>query len=496
MSVADDIAQWQAEASRRFDAGEPAAAGELFRRILACEPDSIPALHGLAAVELVLGQFAAAEGLARTLTAIASDWPHGFLLLGHAHLHQDHWSDAADAYGRAVQLAPTLPDARFGYGLALLKMGRVAECEPQFRHVVEVNPAAGEAWLHLASSLRYLSRLPEALAAYQRGLALIGDDAPLSVVAHCEMAITALALGDYAVGFREYEWRLKGALRHKLEATRPFGPHWDGRVRPGQAIILWHEQGLGDTLHFARYARQLGEWGMRVFLWVPIALKRMLAGLPGVEAVLADGDDVPMVDVQAPLLSVPHLLYRGGRGVVVPRLVPYVDVPPADAERWRAELAAFAGGRRRIGVVWAGNAAYSQDGRRSLCLDDLAPLLEVEDCAFFSLQMGERRLPPQGHPRLIDLAERIGDFADTAAIMSALDLVISADTSTIHCAGAVGRPGWVLLPTRPDWRWGTAGTATVWYPTVRIFRQQRDGDWGSVVSRMAGELRLLRGKVL
>jgi len=268
----------------------------------------------------------------------------------------------------------------------------------------------------------------------------------------------------------------------------PFPP-WRGEVVDGRSILVHAEQGVGDTIQFIRYVPLLVQAGARVCLSLPRSLDRLTAGLPGGVQRLFDGDAVPPVDFHCPLLSLPRLF--GTRIGSIPANVPYLAADPALAATWAQRL----GPRRaprRVGVVWAGNPAYRKDRTRSPGLAALAPLFAVEGVEFVILQQGHGRedlRPGAPLPPLVsDPGTQVTDFMDSAAIMEAVDLVISSCTAPAHLAGAIGRPVWVALQAVPDWRWGMAGEATPWYPTMRLFRQTSHGDWEGVFARMAAEL--------
>ncbi|MEW5728678.1 MAG: tetratricopeptide repeat protein [Pseudomonadota bacterium] len=474
---------------RLFAAGELKAAAEACKAILDIRPDDLSALNAAASIAIKLGRAEEAEHLARRLHVLAPVAASSLLLLGHALMGQQRWREAADSYSQALAMVPEFAEAVLGLGLARLKDGRYAEAEACFLKVLAEQPDHAAARLHLASVYRMTMRLDKALAAYLRGIRALppGDD--LEVVAHCELALTALALGDYVKGFEEYEWRFRGGLRSRIEAMRALAPDWDGRTVTGRRILLWFEQGLGDTIHFSRYAAWLAAKGMRVFLWVPPPLHRLMLSLAGVEQVLSGDCRIPEVDCQASLMSIPWHVLRGSGTMIVPREVPYLQ-PPADCEaEWKEKVARLSRGGRKAALIWRGNSAYSMDTLRSLDFAAFEPVVARDGWTFFSLQMdaGPDAVSMRRHG-VVDLAGDVADFADTAAAMKAMDLVISADTSTIHCAGALGLPAWLLIPARPDWRWGGVGDKCPWYPTVRLFRQEQVGDWAPVIARIAERL--------
>jgi hypothetical protein len=290
--------------------------------------------------------------------------------------------------------------------------------------------------------------------------------------------------GDLATGFALYEARFEDPRLGTPARSLPW-PRWSG-VEPlaGQRILLHAEQGLGDTLQFARYAPLVAARGARVVLEVPAPLAGLLRPLDGVSAVIARGNPLPVVDCHCPLGSLPLAL--GTTLATIPASIPYLHADAVDVAAWQAQP----GDRRpRVGLVWAGNRRHRNDRRRSLPLAALAPLARGP----WQLVSLQKDLTLDDAQRLagwqaIDAGPRLGDFAATAAALTALDLVVTVDTAVAHLAGALGRPAWVLLPHAPDWRWLLGRADSPWYPTLRLFRQPRPGDWARVVRQVADAL--------
>lgn len=484
MSMTQDVdGAW-----RLLKDGEVQAAHEAFSA-LALRDSGARVVLGLAECHLRRGDPVAAE---HCLRQAGEDLSAELRTeLGLALQSQERWQDAEVEYRAVLAEGGDWPRARLGLASVLMSQRRMAEAQEVLERHLELCPGDGHAWVHLAAIHRFFARMPQAFKAYRNGLGILEDTDPLTAISHCELALTALALGDYATGFEELEWRFLAVMAAHSDSMRAIAPSWEGVIAKGRRVLLWYEQGLGDVIHFARYVQVLGERGMEVHLWVPPVLARLAATIPYVHTVHVAGDPIPAVDCQAALISVPHLLRRGGRGLSIPRKVPYLHPDPAEIALWRDRIDPIAAGRRRVGLVWAGNPGFGLDHRRTLELEVLAPILAVPGNAFFALQVGEGRLPADrlAAAGVTDLADHIRDYADTAAAMSALDLIISVDTSTVHCAGALARPTWLPLYTPPDWRWGLSGDETIWYPTIRLFRQTVQGEWGDVVDRMAQALR-------
>jgi hypothetical protein len=301
--------------------------------------------------------------------------------------------------------------------------------------------------------------------------------------------MTLLLLGRLAEGFAEYEHRLAPRPAHI-----PGPPVWRGEPLEGWTILLHAEQGIGDTIQFVRYLPEVARRGAgRVLLAAPPTFARLLAGLPGLDALVRPEDRAEVrAHVHCPLLSLPHVL---GTTTVetIPAPTPYLRAEPAALTRWRERLADLRG--LRVGLVWAGNPRHQNDRNRSIAPERLAPLLRVRGVSWVSLQLGApverlREQAPEGAV-LVDIAPELTDLAETAAAIVQLDLVVAVDTAVAHLAGALGRPVWVLLPAVPDWRWLLGREDSPWYSTMRLFRQQRAGDWDGVVARIAAALEAL-----
>jgi tetratricopeptide (TPR) repeat protein len=336
----------------------------------------------------------------------------------------------------------------------------------------------------LGSSLQAMGRLAEALPCHARAVALAPQDAD----AHYNYADALLAAGDFTAGWAEYEWRWQRA--HAPQ--RGLGPPWRGEDLAGRTILLHAEQGFGDTLQFARYAPLVAARGGRVVLEVQPALVRLMRSLPGPASVIAQGDALPRFDTHCPLLSLPRAF--GTQLDSTPAAIPYLTPDPALASRWAAR--APGDGRLRVGLAWAGSAHPHAAGlsvfdrRRSVPLATLAPLTGVPGVQWISLQTGdpaaELRDAPGG--MIVQDPGPFEDFADTAALVAGLDLVIAVDTAVAHLAGALGRPVWLLSRADACWRWLDGRDDSPWYPTLRLYRQTQPLAWAPVTARVGQDL--------
>jgi hypothetical protein len=296
-----------------------------------------------------------------------------------------------------------------------------------------------------------------------------------------------LMRGDLTEGFAEYEWRSK--MEDFPSPKRKFeSPKWRGENLQGRTIIVHDEQGAGDAIQFARFAPLLSQMGARVFLECNSQLVRLLSGLQCIEGVFERFAALPPHDYQCSLLSLPYLL--GTTLDAIPGQTPYIFAESELALAWSNKLSSHQG--LKVGLVWAGNPEFKADRLRSPGLEAFRPLLEVPGISVFALQKGAGRRDletAQGLPQnFFDLNDQIDDFADTAAIMANLDLIVTSCTGPAHLAGALGRPTWTVLPFSPDWRWMEEREDTPWYPTMRLFRQDTRGDWTTVMQRLTAEL--------
>lgn len=409
-------------------------------------------------------------------------------LLGLARLGAGLRAPAVQLLRRALRLDPT--DATIQANLAtLLKGADPVIAERGFRRALAGDPALAEALFGYANLLCPQGRVADGAVLYARAVACRPDFAE----AHEAHAHALLLLGRFAEGWAEYEWRWR-VPSFPTERHRFRQPLWTGEPPEGRTILVHSEQGLGDTLQFARYLPLLAERGATVvfqLLGSHRPLRRLMGSLSGVERVTVRGDSLPAFDLHVPLLSLPHRL--GGDPRHLPPCVPYLEPPGEAVAAWRKRLAGAPG--LRVGLVWAGRPEHANDAARSLSLAALAPLLTTPGVSWFSLQKGPAAeafatLPPG---TVTDLAPDLSDFAAAAALIEALDLVITVDTSVCHLAGALGKPVWVLSCFDGCWRWLLNREDTPWYPTMRLFGQARPGEWGPVVERVAGELAALAG---
>ncbi len=439
-------------------------------------------LESLGKILMAQGQLAEAEKVFRRVVGLAAQRADLHFQLAETLRPRGKNVEAETAYRRALELDPKLASAGNGLGIVLEEQGRIEEAEAVFRRTLKVAGEAPDVLYNLGNVLRDQHRAAEAANACRRAIAAKPDFAE----AHVHLAYALLMQGDYARAWPEYEWRWRVPAFAGTGRNYPV-PTWDGRPLKGRTLLLWAEQGFGDTLQFARYAGVAAGMGGKVILDCQPALVRLMSSAAGVGKAIARGDRPPPFDVHAPLLSLPGLL--GTTVKTIPRNAPYLAAEPALAAGWRKRFAGVPG--LKVGIAWRGTAERRGNPGRACPLAAFAPLLEDRRLRLFSLQ---KEVPREDRPLpkgLTDLSPELRDFADTAAIIAALDVVVSIDTAVAHLSGGLRRPTLVMLSTACDWRWSTEGASTPWYPSIRIFRQERPGDWHGVLRNVAAALAAL-----
>lgn len=450
------------------------------------EAPNVPALHHDRAVVLIdLRRPEEAVAAAEAALEIGQGDPASAewrTTLGNALRDSGRIGPAVEAYRAAVAEDEHHAVAQFNLGTTLLDAGRPAAAEESLRAALALLPDLASTHNNLGRALRDQGKLAEAEACFRAGMACDPADA----VPAYNLALLLLTQGREAEGQALYErrWEMPDVPPHGRD-----GPQWDGRADPNLTLLIHAEQGFGDTLQCLRFIRAAAARVGRVLLDVQPALAplaRLIPGVatPGAVQVTARGEPVAAYDAQIPTMSLPLALGGGEIG----QTPPYLSVDPDLIDSWRARLPRLAPGRRRIGLVWAGNQSNREGAHRSLTLSELAPLAALANIDWVSLQVGFRSAELAAGPFVegtLDLSQSLEDFADTAACLMNLDGVVTIDTAVAHLAGALNRPGWVLLPFAADWRWGLGETRSTRYPSLRLFSQSVSGEWAEVVARVA-----------
>lgn len=464
-----------------MQAGNPRTAIELCDRAIQIRPDVAIYHVNRAGALLALGQPAAALAGSQTAIRLRRTCAEAYQTLGHSLSDLGRPEDAATAYREALRLKPDLPGLHGNLGLALQEASDLDAAETVLREAVRRAPGDLIEQANLAGVVKSLGRLEEAEAIYRAALRRQPDSALL----HYNLGVLELLAGRFAEGWEEWEWRWQA---NGIPRRRLTGQQWRGEPLDGRTLLVHAEQGLGDTIQFCRFVPRAGLGG-RVILEVQASLARLLTQLPGASQVVAAGAALPPYDLYCPLLSLPRALGMTGLEDI-PGPSPYLRADPASVEKWQGRMAGLEG--LRVGLVWAGNALDIRlDHRRSLTAERLLGATSVPGLVLVSLQKGDAgaQLKATGLGSAVhDWTEELHDFADTAALVEALDLVISVDTAVVHLAGALGKPVWLLNRFDTCWRWLLGRDDSPWYPTLRQFRQPRAGDWESVLAGVRAAL--------
>jgi len=461
--------------------------------------------------------FAGAESIYQRVLTVNPGHADAWCYLGILYYDMGRYNESLSAYEQAVRIRPRFPIALSNMGNTLSALGKYAEGEASIRQALAMEPKYANAWTNLGAVLVKQGRLQESTDCFHHALELSPDSEPAhrnlgaalvrqgnlgdgerhseaalrinprSAEAHRNRAIVWLLTGDWERGWPEFEWRWQCA-EQKMPAF--WQPAWNGESLEGRRLLMFAEQGLGDTIHFLRYASLAREQGAYVIVECQKSLVPLLTSFRDLDELVPRGSPLPPFDIHVPLMSAPRLF--GTRVDNVPANLPYLFAESERVDRWRDSLAQYAG--FRIGIAWQGSRDHPGDRDRSAPLESLAPLVR-SGAQLISLQKGfgaEQISSASFKESIVDFGQSLdadGTFLDTAAIMKNLDLVITVDTALAHLAGALGVPVWLALSTVPDWRWLQARSDSPWYPTMRLFRQSQKGDWKNVFADMASHLK-------
>lgn len=409
--------------------------------------------------------------------------PESPLRRAHIHWLAEQFAPAVDAYRSVLDAAPDHYEVRVRLGAALVALERYEEALECYDRALAIAPERAELWYDRGNVLRYLQRIDAALEAYRRALRCRPDFPE----AQLENGFCLLMTGEFEGGWKQMEWRWRTdqLAPHVLPNA---GPRWTGESRLSECtLLLWAEQGFGDTLQFARFVPRVADQVGRVILRVPGALKTLMRTLDPRIGVIDEQEDIPAYDAQCPLMSLPLALGIAGPMAALGR-VPYLSAPQDKRLKWQEQMRAI--GSPRVGIAWAGRQAGKINRPRDVPFDVLAPL-DRAAVHFVCLQKDKPDdFPDSGapFPNWHDFSDEFTDFGDTAALIETLDLVICVDSAIAHLAGALGKPCWLALSYAGEWRWQLDRTDSPWYPTMRLFRQPSPGDWPAVVAQMGRSL--------
>ncbi len=473
------LRQWLGEALSQQHAGNYPAALLAYRRVLSRDPAQVDAWCNLGSVLREMGRRDEASEACERALALDPANTAALCILGCLKGDARDYEGAAEMLEKALALCPNHFPARFQMGWVLFHLGRLEEALEADDRAIALDGTIAAAHLNRGYTLMKLGRLPDAEASLLKALDL---DEGL-VLAHWTLAFVRLLDGRFEEAWPDYGWRwqISDARPHQRHFLQPL---WSGEHFEGRTLLVWAEQGFGDTIQFVRYLPMVKELGGQVILQVQPALVSLVSTCPGVDLVTSEQQEPPAFDLQVPILTLPEI-FRSTLETL-PRHVPYLAVPASHIYEPGPGLveALQENGRIRIGLVWCGNPNQKDNASRSLDPGLFEPLAQLPNVSWFSLQKylpeaESRSLPEALHAT--ELGPELSTFADTAYALERLHLLISVDTSVAHLAGALARPAMVLLSFSPDWRWLLKGDRCPWYPTLRLYRQPKPGDWAPVI---------------
>ena len=470
--------------------GDKEAAARCYQQAVALAPDYAEAQNNLGVALQELGKPAEAEAYHRHAIRLKPDSIDTLNNLGVSLQSQKRLEEALATLQQALCLKPDDAETHSNLGNVRKEQGKLDAAVSHYREAVRFKPKYAVAHNNLGFALQEQGNYADAMSSYNRALEI----EPELAVAHWNRSLLRLLLGDFEQGWQEYEWRWTQPNFTRRSFPQP---RWDGSDLNGKTLFLHVEQGFGDVFQFIRYlsGRNGRLAGAKVIVECHPQLQRVLKGARGIDQLVPLGSPLPAFDVWAPLVSLPGIFRTTVE--TVPATVPYLHADAELLEHWRQHLQSFKDLGRffKVGTAWQGNPTYRADKQRSIPLAQFTPLAQVQGVRLVSLQKGQgtdQLAGIAGRFLVVDLGDRLdsttGAFMDTAAVMKNLDLVITSDTAVAHLAGALGVKVWVPLPLVPDWRWLLEREDCPWYPTMRLFRQTRYGQWEDVFERMTKEL--------
>ncbi len=513
----NDADNWMSLGHVAAKLNDPRAAQQAWQQVLSIRANCPQAHQHLAQLYCAAGAWEPATNHYRAFLALKPTDVEALGKLGIALEALGQFTEAATVYQTALSQAPACAEFLLGYGRVLRNLGHINDASGLIEQALRRQPSLGMAYLEQGLLLKLACRYDEAFAAFQRFNALVPQERetyllncaslaaeqehyeesltfydqavhafPRSAYSHWARSLALLKMGRYNDGWAEFEWR-RGypEWQHQMAGFSTLAPQWQGESLAGKNVCVFAEQGFGDTLQFCRYLPNLQALGASVTFYCQPELYSLLSNIPNISVVKYGDQQVVGFDVYVPIMSLAGLL--GVSLEDIKTYPPYIDADPEKMAHWEARLQHEPSS---IGLVWAGSASNPLNHRRSIELATYAPLKDIAGMAFYSLQQGLSIEAKQGPAwqGIVDLDEDIQDFADTAAIIANLDLVITTDTAVAHLAGAMGRPCWVLIYSDPDWRWH-GGDA--WYPGLRLFKQAPGEHWSSVIGRVTEALKQL-----
>ncbi len=456
----------------------------VYKKVLNVDPNDFDALHMLGIINAQRGSFEEAEKFLRKALSVDPKVAPCFHNYGTVLAKLKRFKEAIESYNSAIRLAPNHAPIYSDRGNALYELKRYDEALAAYDKALALKPDFADAWIGRGNVFYSLNRDEEALACYDKAISLKKDFPE----GNWNKSLLKLSLGEYEEGWQLYEWRSKN--KRFTSAVRNFSqPPWLGNDSiVGKTILVHSEQGFGDTIQFYRYLSKLKTLGCEIVFETQVPLAPLIKAQRDNCQIIGQGETLPSFDVHCPLLSLP-LAFKTTLETI-PAQVPYLFPPHEKLELWRTKLGTKS--KPRIGLVWSGSLKFANDIRRSIPLELLLPIMSRE-AEWHSIQKDVRANDYgslNSNLTFIDHAPSLNDFSDTAALIVEMDIVISVDTAVAHLAGALGKRVWILLPFHPDFRWLRDREDSPWYPTARLFRQTKDGEWESVIDRVSQELKI------
>ena len=471
------------------ETGQLAEAIVCYRKAIEIAPDFIAAYYNLGnAFEEDKQLDMAIDSYSKALL-IQPNHAEVYHKLGNIFINKRQYDDAIDNYDKALSINPNYAAVYNNLGYALSKKtGDLNKAIEYYNKALSINPEHADTYNNLGCAYNDLGMFKEAEQAFRQALKIRPDFAD----AQFNWSLGMLLNGNFEAGWKKYRYRFK---RKNATASYPdiSIPEWRGECLQNKTLLIWAEQGLGDTIQFVRYLKKIKKGGARILFYCKPSLKRLLEPVSAIDQVI-DNFETVAADFHIPLLNLPEL--EGTKLDTVPCEVPYLFPENNSVKQWREKLQNS--DKLRVGLVWAGSPSHSNDQFRSVKLAEFSDLFLIKGISFYSMQKGEATGQLNDlinrstvKMNIINVSEQLNDLSDTAALMANLDLVISVDTCVAHLAGALARPVWTLLPANPDWRWLLERNDSPWYPTMQLYRQEEPGNWKAVINRIEADLKKL-----
>ena len=448
-------------------------------------PDYIDCYYNIGCNLLNLKEYTEAIRNFQKAVLLSPDHYEAHNNLGIAYHNEKMFKESLESFDKTLRIKPDYPIAYLGIANTLRDMGQPDAAIANYKKAIAIDPTFVEAHNNLGRTQMDLGLYEDASISYN----VANDKAPDNAGVHMNIGVLNLLIGNFEIGWKEYSWRRFDediGLTNRVYSQ----PLWSGEDLNGKTIFVYTEQGLGDTIQFVRYLDLLQKQGGSVLLDAQLPLESLLKSMESINVLLKEDELLPIFDYHIPLMDLPRLF--GTNAENIPSSSGYLNADKNLIEAWKKRLGPRKG--YRIGLAWAGSPEHQSDTNRSMSLKDFEPLLGIEGFDFFSLQFGERSQDITslgfGHA-LKNLEQDLNGFMEPAAAIINMDLVISVDTSLVHLAGALGKPVWTLLSFNSDWRWMLKRSDSPWYSSMRLFRQEKPGDWASVIDLVASELNKL-----